>query len=328
MTKCLGCGINLQDRDKCELGYTKNIEKNLCERCFRIQNYHDYKLVDKTNDDYLPILKKISELNDLVVLVVDLFNISKDLEEINKYLKNDILLVLTKRDILPLSIYDKNIEEYFDNYNLNIIDKVIVSSKNNYNFDLLYSKIKKHKKSNNVYIVGFTNAGKSTLINKLIYNYTDNNSKITTSILPSTTLNTIEIKFNDLTLIDTPGLLDKNNIIDCIDFKTLNKIIPKKEIKPINYQIKVDQTITIEDFLRIDIKENNNLTFYMSNELEFIRYYRQVEKLNNLEKHIIKVEDNNDVVINGLGFIKVKNKTELIIYTLKDVEVFTRRSLI
>jgi ribosome biogenesis GTPase A len=138
MNKCIGCG---------EL-----TNQELCERCFRIKNYNDYKLVDKTNDDYIPILENISKTNSLVVLVVDLFNISKNLELISNYLNNKVLLVLTKRDILPLSVYDKNINEYFNNYNLNVIDKVIISSKNNYNFDLLYSKINKYK-TDDVYVI-------------------------------------------------------------------------------------------------------------------------------------------------------------------------------
>ena len=38
MSKCIGCGIELQNNDKTKLGYTTNIEKSLCERCFRIEN--------------------------------------------------------------------------------------------------------------------------------------------------------------------------------------------------------------------------------------------------------------------------------------------------
>ena len=50
----------------------------------------------------------------------------------------------------------------------------------------------KYKNSSNVYFVGYTNSGKSTLINKIIYNYSDISSMITTSSLPNTTIDTIE----------------------------------------------------------------------------------------------------------------------------------------
>ena len=59
--KCLGCGTKLQIEDSSKEGYIKeeNLEKsNLCERCFRIQNYNEYKIVDKTNKDFGKIYLK------------------------------------------------------------------------------------------------------------------------------------------------------------------------------------------------------------------------------------------------------------------------------
>ena len=50
MNKCIGCGITLQTEEKNNLGYTTNIEKKLCERCFRIRNYGEYKTVTKYNN--------------------------------------------------------------------------------------------------------------------------------------------------------------------------------------------------------------------------------------------------------------------------------------
>ena len=72
-------------------------------------------------------------------------------------------------------------------------------------------------------------------------------------MLPSTTLNSIEIKFSDnMTIIDTPGLLQEGSIEDYIDVKTLKKIVPKKEIRPITYQVKTQQWIYVEDLLKLD----------------------------------------------------------------------------
>lgn len=329
MCKCIGCGVELQDVDKNILGYTTNTDNSLCERCFRIRNYNDYRIVVKDNNDYINIIKEINNTNDLVVLVVDLFNISFNLEEISKYLDNNILLVLTKRDILPKSCYDEKFKEYFSNYNLNIIDTVIISSLKNYNLDELFEKINKYKTSNRVYVAGFTNSGKSTMINKIIYNYSSNNTIITTSNLPSTTIDSIEVKVNDnLTLIDTPGLLDDGDIINFIDAKTLKKIIPTKEIKPITYQIKNEQTIVIEDIVRLDLKENNNLTIYMSNSLDIKRFYKNKDDLTNLKKHELLVYEDSDIVIQGLGFIKFTNNSKVVLYIQDGVKVFVRKNLI
>lgn len=328
MNKCFGCGVLLQSDDINGIGYIKNISNsnNLCERCFRIKNYGEYKLVVKDNSDYIKILKDINKTDDLILLVVDIFNISESLNLIRKYVNNEMILVVTKRDLLPRNINDWKLLEYFDKYNLNLKDKIIISSNKNYNFDELYNMINNYKKSNNVYVIGFTNAGKSTMINKIIYNYSTCNSFITTSILPSTTLNKIVVKLNDeLNIIDTPGLLESGSLYDVLESCDLKKIMPKKEIKPISYQVKGRQFILIEKFLKLDLM-NINIILFISNNLSVNRFYKDIDS-DNLVKHHIKV-DNNDIVINGLGFIKVVGKGFIDVYTLEGVTVYTRNSLI
>ena len=329
MSKCIGCGVKLQTNNNEILGYTTNLDNKLCERCFRITNYNDYKFVIKDNNDYINIFKDINKTDDLVVLVVDLFNISKYLNDISKYIDNNVLLVLTKRDILPKSCYDEKFKEYFKNYNLNIIDTVVVSSNKNYNLDALYEKINNYKTSDKVYVVGFTNSGKSTLINKIIYNYSNSDMVITTSNLPSTTIDSITVKVtDDLTLIDTPGLLDDGDIINFIDSKTLKKIIPNKEIKPITYQIKDKQIILIDELVRLDLVDKNNMTIYMSNNLKVKRLFKDTNALKDLKKHELDVECDNDVVVQGLGFIKFTHKSKIVLYTKENVSVYVRKNLI
>ena len=325
MSKCKGCGVNLQNTNRGTLGYVTDLSKSLCERCFRIRNYNEYSIVSKSNDDYVNILKGISKSDDLVILVVDLFNTNNRLDDIFKYLNNNVLLVLTKRDILPKSSYDNKFIEYFKKYK--VIDTIIVSSVKNYNMDLLYSKIIEYKNGNKVYVVGFTNSGKSTLINKLIYNYSDVDTYITTSNLPNTTIDSIEIKLSDnLTLIDTPGLVNSGDIINYIDSDTIKKIIPNKEIKPITYQVKTTETINIGNLVKL-ILSDNNITIYVSNKIDINRVYRENID-DSLECHIIDVDSNTDIVIEGFGFIKFTKSEQVRIYTIKGVNVYKRASLI
>lgn len=326
MNKCLGCGVNLQNIDTLKEGYVKNIENELCERCFRIKNYNDYKPIIKNNEDYIKILNEINKTNDLVLLVVDVLNLDSEIKNIIKNINNKKILVLTKRDLIASDIYEEKILNYL---NYDFIDRIFISSKKNYQLDDLMDLIYKYKTSNNVYVVGLTNAGKSTLINKIIYNYTNLNQEITTSNLPSTTLDTIKIEINnDLTLFDTPGILDDGNIINYLDEKMIKKIIPNKTIKPIVYQVKAKQTFIIDDILRLDIDSNNDLVFYLSNSLKINRFYKEINKLNELEKHELDITDKSDIVISGLGFIKVMRKSKITIYTLKGVKVYIRPSLI
>lgn len=329
--KCTGCGAILQTESLENEGYIQASIYDtslLCERCFKIRNYGEYKRLVKKNADFLPILGDISKTKDLVILVIDLFNIPKSLHTILEHISNPVLLVLTKRDILPLSVSDEKLLNYSKNFTANILDSIIISSFKNYNFDFLFDKIKKYKKSNNVYVVGYTNAGKSTMINKIIYNYFDKCTEVTTSMLPSTTLNTIEITLDGLTLIDTPGLLDEGNMAEYVDYKMLKKITPKKEIKPITYQIKAEQTIFIEDLVRIDTYTKGSMTFYISNALKVERTFKKQTKMKDLQKTTIEVASNEDIVISGVGFIKCVSSGRYDIYTYHNVEVFTRPNLI
>lgn len=327
--KCLGCGALLQYYNNSLEGFideSKYETATICERCFRIRNYGDYKCVIKDNNTFIDIIKKIDS-KDLVVLVMDLFNLPENLKVFTENIKNPILLVLTKRDILPKIIYEERLLEYVNNYKLNYKDKIIVSSNKNYNFDNLLNKINDYKTSDKVHVIGFTNAGKSTLINKLLYNYSDNVVNITTSMLPSTTLNSIEIKFNDnMTIIDTPGLLQDGSIEDYVDVKTLKKIVPKKEIRPITYQVKQQQWIYVEDLLKLSLKDNN-ITMFISNQLKIDRLFKNKENIN-LNEIEINVKKNEDLVITGLGFIKFTKDETIKVSVLKGVKVFTRKSLV
>lgn len=324
MNKCLGCGVILQYDNPNIEGYTSKLDSKYCERCFKIKNYGEYKSVIKDNNTFLNILKDINP-NSLVLLVTDIFNLPENFDFINN-IKNPILFVLTKRDILPKSIYEERLLEYMNNYKLNILDKIIVSSNNNYGLDELIEKIKKYKTNNSVYVVGYTNAGKSTLINKLIYNYSNNLPTITTSLLPSTTLNSIEIKFDDeLTLIDTPGILEENSIDNFIDVKMLKKITPKNTIKPITYQVNKKLFIYIDNLVKLEL-ENNNITIFVSNNLNVERLFKNKES--DLETKVKEVLPNTDLVISGLGFIKFTKKETIKVSVLKGVKIYTRKSFI
>ena len=255
-------------------------------------------------------------------MVTDFLNLY-NLDEIS--LKSPVILVMTKADLLPKSI---NRDKLFNNIKckLNVVDKVMVSSQNNYNLDLLYNMILKYKKSKDVYVIGYTNAGKSTLVNKMLKNYGEKMGKITTSNLPSTTLDLIKININeDLNLYDTPGLLDNGSLVLEASKEILKKITPKKEIRPISYQIKGRQYLLIEDFVRLDL-EDTNIICFMSNNLNLNRVYKDREC--KLKKYDLFIKKNSDLVIKGLGFITFKKDSNIILWLTKDNKYLIRDSII
>lgn len=326
MTKCRGCGVFLQTENNQMLGFTEKKENHLCNRCFRLRHYNEYEKVLQKNYNNIAILEKINKTNDLVVFVVDLFLFHSAITDIRKYIQNDILLVLTKRDVLPKKIDDQKWISYFKKMPLSFVDVEVVSSLKNYHFDSLFTKINQHKRSNKVYVVGYTNAGKSTLINQMIHNYAKEGEDLTTSMMPSTTLDMLPIRINDtLTLIDTPGLLVSNSLIEFASEKLLKKIMPKKEIKPVTYQVKGKQYIMIEDFLSIGVQDIN-LTFYISNALQIKRIYKESTIYPYQKK--IEVKKDEDLVIEGLGFVTVTSTSIFDITSKYDILISTRKKII
>lgn len=333
--KCVGCGAVFQFVDPLKPGFIEeeNYEKvSLCKRCFRIKNYGDYVNVEKDNEDYQRIFDEIKLKKDLVLFLCDILTLDESLNYINNF-SGKVVLVITKKDLLPKSVKEYKLMDYIKkHYDLNVIDILFVSSNKNYNLDVLMNVLNKHKTSNKVYLVGNTNAGKSTLINALIKSYTDKSPVITTSTLPATTLDLIEIKLSDdFSLIDTPGLVSNNNFLTGISSKDVKKISPKSEIKPRTYQMKPNQSLIIGDYARIDYLSDikNSFTLYLSNDIKVNRINLNTnDNLRNLNKTSFHLNDNMDIVINGLCFCKITGKAKVDVYVKKEASVFSRNNLI
>lgn len=331
--RCQGCGVLLQEENVLQEGYTTNIENDICQRCFRMKNYGEYQMITKSNEEYLDILRGVGETKDLVLYITDLLNLEKNIEQIRTIIPNKMILVLNKKDVLPKSVKETKLIKYLASKDIHFEEVIVISVNKNYNIDYLLKRIKFHQTSKNVYVVGHTNAGKSSLINKLIKNYSDKTQELTMSPLPSTTLNTLTIEINDhLTLIDTPGLVDTGSILNHVDEKMVKKISAKKEIKPRTYQLRHNQSIIIEDMIRIDYVEGekNSFTLFISNDLKVKRLLNLInnDELKDKNKITYEMKYDEDLVINGLGFVKIVNKGVVDVYIDKDVETFTRRSLI
>ena len=322
--KCTGCGVELQIENKEKEGFVEDINNRLCTRCFKLKNYGEYKEVSLDNEDFTKILKEIPK-DALVVYLTSLLNINLDyLENLN-----NVILVLTKKDLLPKSVQDYKLINYIKNITNNYLDIEIISTIKNYNLDNLLNKIKKYNTTKKeVYFVGMTNSGKSTLINKIIKNYTDKEIEVTTSIYPSTTLDKVEIELGDIKIIDTPGLLNKGSILKNITLKEIKKITPKKEIKPRSYQLKGKGSLLIEDYIRLDYYADNNITIYIANNLNITKMTQNNPKLKESKKITFNLEEGRDIVVEDLCFIKFTKKGNVDIYTKYDVNIYERKNLI
>jgi len=320
--KCIGCGCVLQNEDINNDGFVLSLEDNICQRCFRIKHYNEYKKTTRNNTDYINIINSINS-DDLVIYVTSLMDIRLDFIDSFK----NVIVVLTKKDILPKSVKDYKLINYVKE-RYNPLDIEIVSSIKNYNIDSLFNKIKKYGNSN-VYVIGSTNSGKSTLINKLIKNYSDSDIEITSSLYPSTTLDKIYVNIDGINIIDTPGLINEGSIINFIDNKVLKEITPKKEIKPRTYQLKGKGSILIGDLVRLDYDtKDTSMTIYVNNGVNVSFLGKDNKKLYEMNKKSMVLSQNKDIVISDLCFIKFTKEVKLDIYTFDNVLVYERDNLI
>ena len=277
---CLGCGVALQNEDENKLGYTPNLEKEYCMRCFKLKNYGKNINTNISIDNH-DLLEKINTLGFFTLFLVDFLYLNDAMVNTYKLIKNPKVLVLTKKDLFPKNIivekYINNIRKHYDIeekiYFISIKEDLISF------FQEFYSKKK-------VLVAGYTSAGKSSLINKIT------NSKILESKEESTTLDFIEIKTGDCFVYDTPGFVDKN---------TFSYLDYKRCIRPNIKKVKHNEEL---EFYNNIIKSNvdNNMIFYFPNNLSIVKRKQKSTLLNRID-----IPKNSDLVIHGLGFINIKN---------------------
>ena len=294
MTKCVGCGIKLQEKDKNELGYTPNLNNALCERCFKLKNYNI--LTNKgINIDNDKLINKINELNTCVLFLVDFINLDSEVIDAYKKIKSKKILIITKADIIPKNIkYQKLIQNIKNIYEIKE-DLILTSSKTKLNIKTI-TKICLEEK--NICLAGFTNAGKSSLINALV------GSDITVSKKSNTTQDFIKLNVDGINICDAPGFMSNIN----------RENIPRSIIRPITYQFPSKHYLLIQD-IKLNILEDSNFTIYVGNEANIIRR----KENENVECKII-VPKNSDVIIKGFCFINFKN-TCMISLNTKDYEI-------
>ena len=360
--RCFGCGAIIQSEDEKKIGFIPknalNNEKVLCKRCFRLKNYHELQKTNLTSDDSLNILQKIGDQNCLVVYLIDLFDYNGSLiNGLPRHLNNnDILVVGNKRDILPKSLKDIKIEHWLrrqlKEIGIKPVDVILSSGVKNYNLDLLIDKIDEYRHGRDVYIVGVTNVGKSSLINALLKHYgSGDDNLITTSEFPGTTLDLIEIPLDDQSyLYDSPGIINSHQMAHLVKDEDLKVIIPKSELRPINFQLNDQQSLYFGGLARMDFisGKHSSFTCYFPKLLKIHR--TKLEKSDSLyNRHLtlkpeietikdikeMKVYDFKlpqhkvDLVISGLGFISVNcPNAKVKIHVPKGIGVFIREALI
>ncbi|MGX6429472.1 ribosome biogenesis GTPase YqeH [Levilactobacillus yonginensis] len=363
---CIGCGAEIQTTDKTAPGYTpqsaldKGLEKEevYCQRCFRLRHYNEIVPVGLTDDDFLNLLTQIQDANALIVYVVDIFDFNGSvIPGLHRFVgSNPILLVGNKEDLLPRSLKRSKLQDWLrqraNEQGLRPIDVTLLSAKTNQSVDGLLQLINKYRGDRDVYVVGVTNVGKSTLINQIIRQNTGVKDLITTSRFPGTTLDKIELPLDDdHVLVDTPGIIQNQQMAHFIDGKDLKIVTPQKPVKPKNYQLNEQQTLFLGGVARFDYTKGpkTGFTAYFENNLYLHRtklenaddfYERQLGQLLTppraenkddfppLVPHEFKTTTKSDLVFEGLGWITVPADAHVTGWAPAGVGVLLRRAMI
>lgn len=362
--KCIGCGAIIQTEYPKEIGYTPQSalskEKVICQRCFRLKHYNEVQDVSLTDDDFLNILNELGKTDSFIVKVIDIFDFNGSwLPGLHRFVGNNrVFLVGNKVDLLPKSTNKNKLIQWMKSQakelGLKPCDISLVSSTKGLQIKETLEKIERYREGKDVYIVGCTNVGKSTFINRIIKEVAGEEDVITTSHIPGTTLDTIEIPLDDgKALIDTPGIINHHQMAHFVDQTDLKVITPKKEIKPRVYQTNEEQTFFFGGLARLDYLKGGRKSFicYLSNELSIHRtklekadqlYERhiggmlqpprkdRVAQFPELIRHEFKMNDEKtDIVFSGLGWITVDGGgAHVAAYAPKGVSVLLRPSLI
>lgn len=361
---CQGCGAAIQTTNPDELGYTPesalNKEIVLCQRCFKLKHYNEIQDVSVTDDDFLKMVSQIRDVNGLVVHLIDIFDVNGSMIKSLARIIGDkpIILVGNKVDLLPKSTNKRKLINWLKksakDAGLKVKEVYLISSIQGHGIDTLTEAIDLMRDNQDVYVVGTTNVGKSTFINRLIHQSTGDKDVITTSYFPGTTLGFIEIPLDDHSvLIDTPGIVNKQQMAHYVSKSDLKIITPSKEIKPMVFQLNSQQTLFFGGLGRIDFIKGDKQSFvcYFSNHLSIHR-----TKLENADKlyvdHVGELlsppdedtrtmlpelvqstfrikEEKMDIVFPGLGWVMIPTaNTTVVVYSPKTVAVSIRPALI
>ena len=341
MRKCKGCGIPLQTKDKLALGYVVNLEQDYCQRCFRLSHYGDTTNLKSnyvTNENILKMYSRYkTSVFVLIVDVMDVFCLKED-DLLPIFRDYQTVLVINKTDILPKNISEHRLEKTLSRllFELNRkypnIKAAIMTNRFEHSFNDQFFAILDELGCKSAVFAGRANAGKSTLINKLIHS-----DSLTTSIYPGTTLEEVVIDYRDYTFIDTPGLVDVNNYATYLNTEKYKLSKIDSQIRPQVFQVKDPQSYFYFGLLRVDIipKDKASVTFYINNQNKIHRtryengddYYQKhycefVLRVKPLGITDYSIQKEKLIVIKGLGMIKINGECLAYVHSLANCRLY------
>lgn len=347
--QCKGCGAHLQSTDPMKAGYITDLTKDFCVRCYRLNHYGDTKQLN-LHVEASSVLNEISLMEKaLYVWVIDIFHLeASQIPSLKRWLnEKPVIVIFTKRELLPLTMSQSKliraVQPFLKQSQINVVDVIISSKMGKEGKDLIIKSIKRLKDSlklEKVVFFGQTNAGKSTLLNTLF----SETSQLSVSAYPGTTLDLLKIDTSIGDVYDSPGIDLKDNILNHLPLEAVKLLQPKRQVKPITYQLMQNQSLIIAGLAKIDFlgAQQLSVTAYFPESVEIHRtkVENSTTQFERAQENLFSISDkklrttqlkNNpegfDLVIDHIGFFSIKGKVQNVSITCSEHVSFSQRKV-
>ena len=316
----------------------------LCVRCFQLRHYN------RPFDLEEAAVLRVIPSDALGIVILDLFDLEVAfLSRLPRVFSGEFLLVVNKVDLFPDSMNASKTKEYLRRlareYGLKPLDVLVVSAKSGDGVDDLIDTLSRFS-HDEMYLLGPTNSGKSSLLNQLLRRL-DVVHEVTVSLFANTTLDHIGIQLDRVMLYDTPGFVRERHIHHYLS-DSLKDIIPTKQLKPQTIQLTKPGVIFLGGFARLEFDHTNGVSFFVAPKLvlhkssfenadSFFQTHqfttlthpsaKEVSLLGAWVFDTIRVESDEDLVIEGIGFVRIAVTATVKIYHYANVAVYVRPSV-
>ena len=247
--RCYHCGAVLQSRKKAEPGF---IEKALleeegsenrvlyCHNCYqKMKAINTGMLEMDTDEEILTILDDAVATDAVILWVVDLFSFNGTLNPavVKKVKKLNVVAIGTKFDLFPRRVSLESMKSFindrFQEVGIKPVATLVVGNTEKLQVEDLLQKLDDIRKGHDVYMLGSTTSGKTSLINKMLKNYTNKTKRqITREEYPRTSVKVLDIPLtNSSSFYELPGFSLNTSVLGKVEKDVLKIIVPKKEIK-------------------------------------------------------------------------------------------------